>query len=158
MTRRNQGLTIIEVIVALAILSIVLAAFSTSVVGSMKQNSSSGSRTGAVRFLDHLGRLVVEGDSNVLPTNSSTPRSWSYGSLDTLPELSNKGGFGDPNLYKAKVTAGTQPSWATSEGLALTAYTLEVCWKNSGKDTCVRATGVGPVLGSSSANPPVDVN
>jgi prepilin-type N-terminal cleavage/methylation domain-containing protein len=157
MIQQRQGLTLVEVIVSLAILTVVLAAFSTSVVGNMRQNSSSGSRTGAVRFLDHLGRLVVEGSSDVLPTNSSTPRTWAYGSLDTLPELSNEGGFGDPNLYKAKVTTGTQPSWATSEGLALIAYTLEVCWKNSGKDTCVQATALGPT-NSSLTNPPVDVN
>lgn len=153
----KRGLTVVEVIVALAIIGTVLAVFSTSVVGNMKQNSSSGSRTGAVRFLDHLGRLIVEGDSNVLPASNATTRTWAYGDLDTLPELSNEGGFGDPNLYKAKVTKGTQPSWATSEGLALTAYTLEVCWKNTGEDICVQATGVGPT-GSSSTNPPVDVN
>jgi prepilin-type N-terminal cleavage/methylation domain-containing protein len=157
MRNSKRGLTVVEVIVSLAILAVVLAVFSTNVISSMQQNASSGSRTAAVRFLDHVGRLVVEGNSNILPTGS-TPRTWAYGTLGNLSGLTNQNNLANPALYRATVTAAATPGWSTTLGLGLISYQLEVCWRNAGDESCVRADGVGPSNAGAAPASSADIN
>jgi type II secretory pathway pseudopilin PulG len=156
MKQKTTGLTLVEILVSLGILAIILAAFSGSVVSNMKQNSSSGSRTSAVRILDYVGRLVVEGNSNVLPTSGYTSRTWNYNQLTTLPGLTAEDGIANPNLYKATVTNSTTPSWSTDLSLNLISYDVQICWRNSGNESCVATKAVGP--GNPSLATGADVN
>jgi prepilin-type N-terminal cleavage/methylation domain-containing protein len=158
MKQHRYGLTLVEVIVAIAMLAIVLAAFSSGAISNIKQNASSGSRTAAVRLIDYLGRLATEGDSTILPVANTTVRNWNYGGLSSLPGLSSEAGLANPALYKASVTSSTVPAWSTSLGVGMRSYTLSVCWKNSGSEPCIQAVGVGPDNTLPTGNPPADVN
>lgn len=151
----RQGMTIIEVLIAMVILSMILTAFAGVVVSSIKQNSIAGGRTASVRLLDYFGRRVAEGDAAVLPAGSDSTATWDYGSLkSSFPELANGRQFDKPELYRAMVTAQGAPGWATANGLALVSYEVSVCWKSAGVESCTDALTVGPAAPTTTSSPP----
>ena len=140
----RRGLTIIEVLIAMVILSLVLMAVAGMVVGSMRQNVTAGGRTASVQLLNYLGRRAAEGDGAVIPAGSA--RTWDYGALKTsFPDLKNEGSFSDPERYRAQVDNLGAPDWVSASGLALTTYQVSVCWESPDGETCSRTSTVGPV-------------
>jgi prepilin-type N-terminal cleavage/methylation domain-containing protein len=141
---RNRGLSLIETLIAMVVLAITLTAFTSLIVGNMQQNTNSGARTGGTQLLNYLGRRVIAGDSTIIPTSPSTPRQWAYGQIQSaFPELTGQQ-FSNPALYQASVqNLGRQNPIA---GISLTAYRVEVCWRNQENDSCVRALTFGPDL------------
>ena len=59
--KKALGLTLVEVLVAIAVLSLVLVAMNAVLLSSIRQTAISGSRTQAVQILNYLGRRVVGG-------------------------------------------------------------------------------------------------
>ncbi|PZA08584.1 MULTISPECIES: prepilin-type N-terminal cleavage/methylation domain-containing protein [unclassified Meiothermus] len=153
----RRGLTLIEVIVALAILSVALSAFTLLILGSVRQNVESGGRTQAAQLLNYLGRRLVGADDAVMPDSTSTYREWNYGTLRTsFPELTREGRFANPDLYRARIDNEGTPAWAVSGGLnldSLRAYRIQVCWRGARGESCVEARTVGaaPVAGGAAA-------
>lgn len=135
-------MTLVEVLVALAVLGLVASAFSTSLVSSARYNANAGRRGEAVQLLNYLGRRLVAGDTKVLPPDSN-PRSWAYGALNdsgNFPDLSREGSFADPEVYRATVRSVGTVSFA---GASAAQYRLEVCWRASGAENCARADTIG---------------
>ncbi|WP_027892945.1 prepilin-type N-terminal cleavage/methylation domain-containing protein [Calidithermus chliarophilus] len=153
----RRGLTLIEVIVALAVLGIALSAFMLLILGNMRQNVESGGRTEASQLLNYFGRRLVGADDEVMPDSASTYREWNYGTLSTnFPDLTSEGNFANPNLYRARITNEGTPTWAVSGGLnlsSLRAYRIQVCWRGAQGESCVEARTVGaaPVAGGAAA-------
>lgn len=141
---RNNGLSLIETLIAMVVLAITLTAFTSLIVGNMQQNTNSGARTGGTQLLNYLGRQVIAGNSAVIPSSPSTPREWIYGQIQSVfPDLVGQQ-FSNPALYQASVhNLGRQSPLA---GISLTAYRVEVCWRNQGSESCVRALTFGPDL------------
>ena len=78
--KKALGLTLVEVLVAIAVLSLVLVAMNAVLLSSIRQTAISGSRTQAVQILNYLGRRVVGGETALLPP-SGTAKVYDYGSL-----------------------------------------------------------------------------
>lgn len=154
MTRaiRAGGLTVVEVLIALAVIGIVTAAFTTAVVGSLRHTSVTGARTEAVQVLNYLGRRAAGGDSAVLPAAGS-PLTWGYGTLaSTFPDLTNFGGLSDPARYRATISNAGAVSMASASA---TEYDVNVCYQAGGGEHCVQGSTLGPAPASGSGTPPL---
>jgi len=150
-----RGLTLIEVMIALAVLSIALAGFTALLLASMRQDLSSGKRTQAAQILNHLGRLQVGGDARLL-AKPGEPIVWDYGQLGTaFPELQGLSGAGDPDLYKVVVTNEGTPAEVAAIGVGLDAYQISVCWKTGTAEDCIRGETLSSPPSSGGTPPPL---
>ncbi len=140
-SRRIGGLTLIEVVLAMAVIGVVTAAFTTVAVSSMHHTTVAGARTEAVQVLNYFGRRVAGGDNTLLPA-SGTPDTWDYGALSAaFPDLQDQGGLSNPDLYKASITNAGAVSYAGASG---TEYDVKVCFKAADAEHCVTGATVGP--------------
>ena len=146
MTHRDRsalGLTLVEVLVATAILGTVLAFLSSTMLQSIRVNGISGRRVQTTQLVNYLGRRVVGGESALLPAGDGDEIAWGYGELSAaFPDLEREaGGFSDPNAYRASVTrVGT----VTFLGAQAVRYDIRSCSVLQGDETCVTAGTFGP--------------
>jgi prepilin-type N-terminal cleavage/methylation domain-containing protein len=148
--RSTFGLTLIEVLLALAVIGIVTAAFTTAVVSNLHHTSVTGARTEAVQVLNYLGRRAAGGDGAVLPASGSS-RTWAYGSLaGSFPDLTDPGGLSDPGRYRAQITNAGDVSLA---GSRTAEYDVRVCYEAAGGEHCVSATTMGLYPSSGGSTP-----
>ena len=154
--KKALGLTLVEVLVAIAVLSLVLVAMNAVLLSSIRQTAISGSRTQAVQILNYLGRRVVGGETALLPP-SGTAKVYDYGPLGTaFPDLPREVRFADPALYKVEIANRGSPSWASGLGVAVNAYRIRVCWRQAGEARCTEAyTLSAPPGGAGPAAPPL---
>lgn len=149
---KQGGLTLMEVVMALAVIGISIAFFTTSVTSNLKHTGNFGQRTQATQVLNQLGRRIVGGDAKVL-TTEDTPLKWDYGELkSTFKDFRDEGGVTNPNLYRASITNVGNLSLATANAIQ---YNLEVCYKSSGSESCVVATTLGPAPNIGGTPPPL---
>jgi len=138
---KRSGLTLLEVMLALAIMGIAIAFFTTSMSSSLRQTKNFGQRTQATQVLNYLARRAVTGDALVLP-NANETNSWDYGKLGTyFTDLKNQKGFSKPGLYRASVASVGTINLSTASAIQ---YDVEVCYKSSGGETCIGGTTLGP--------------
>jgi type II secretory pathway pseudopilin PulG len=136
----RSGLTLIEAIIAMAIMAAILTAFTALVVGNIRENAKSGAKVQAVQVLNYLGRKVTGGDSNVLPNSGSL--EWNYGQLsNNFGDLQRERQWADLNLFKASVD--NLGDFNRVSGVVLINYRINVCWQSPEGEQCVRATTVG---------------
>lgn len=151
-TRRTDGLTLLEVILAVAIIGVLSAIFTTTVVGSLQKTRSFGSRTEASQILNLIGRRVAGGETSLLPA-AGTPQAWDYGALGgAFPDLAVSGGFTDPDRYRASVVNAGAVSLG---GATLVEYDVAVCYAGDGGESCVRGTTLGPEPGATPNTAPL---
>lgn len=150
-----QGMTIVEVLVAVVILSIVLVAFAGVIVANIRQNATSGNRTAAAQVLNYLGRRVVDGQAAVLPALGSSSRAWAYGALNTsFPDLKKEEKqAASSDLYRAEIIDQGAPAATMPAGSNLVSYQINVCWRDAGQENCVTAQTIAqrPVASSSTS-------
>lgn len=150
--RAAPGLTLLEVLLALAVIGIITAVFTTVVVSNLRHTSVAGARTEAVQVLNYLGRRAAGGDGTVMAV-SGTPNTWAYGSLSTaFPDITNQGGLADPARYRAQVTNGGD---VTLAGASATEYDIKVCFEAGQGEHCVKAATLGPSASSGTTPPPL---
>lgn len=138
---RAKGLSVIEVLVALAVLGVVTAAILTTYLGSIRTNSDSGRRTQSVQIMNTIGRRVAGADPVVL-AQPGKPLSWGYGQLkSSFPELAGDG-FSDPNLYRVVVT---NLGAVTLGAAQVVHYSIETCTQSraGGEESCVTGDTAG---------------
>ncbi len=151
MTRR--GLTIVEVLIALAIVGVAVAILSTSLVGSLKQTERAGTRTQTTQYLNVLGRKVAGGDGAVLaPVGAAL--AWAYGELDdAFPDLpTGTGGRDDADRYRASVEHVAEVAFVGAEAVQ---YRITVCTQSTTGEACVAGTTLGPEPAPGGATPPL---
>lgn len=138
----SRGFTLVEVLVALAVVGIVVAIISTASVSSIRNNATSGGRTQATQVLNFLGRLVAVGDGAIF---EQTDLVWNYGELGTqFTDLAAEVGRTDPALYRAQVSTSSAAELGT---VSMPFYEVEVCWQapTASGESCVKGGTVGPV-------------
>lgn len=138
---RAEGLSVIEVLVALAVLGIVTAAILTTYLGSIRTNSDSGRRTQSVQIMNAIGRRVAGADPAVL-AQPGTPLAWGYGQLKSgFPELTGDG-IADPDLYRVVVT---NLGAVTLGAAQVIHYSVETCTRSraNGAESCVTGDTAG---------------
>lgn len=138
---KQDGLTIIEVIIAVAIIAIVMGTLTTTVVSNLKRTSTTNGSTQAAQVLNYLGRRVAGAQAAVLPASGST-LSWNYGELETaFPDIASEKGVSDPKFYSAKITNSSTVSLA---GATVVQYDLSVCHRLGGGEHCLSGITFGP--------------
>lgn len=152
-TGREAGLTLLEVVLALAVLAILGATFTTAMLGNLRHTTNAGQRTQAAQVLNYLGRRVAGGDTVVMPTVGDS-LAWNYGELAAaFPDIDRTAGFSNPDLYRVEVSASTTVSVT---GATLVQYDLAVCFERQDGETCVRGATLGaPTNAASGSAPPL---
>lgn len=139
-SRRALGLTLLEVILALAVLAVLGATFTTYMLGNLRHTTVAGQRTQAAQVLNYLGRRVAGGDGVVLPDEGET-LSWAYGEMGVaFPDMVGADGIAEPARYRAEITAtGT----VSVVGASVVQYDLVVCFQVPDGESCTRGTTLG---------------
>ena len=141
---KPRGLTLIEALISMVVLSVAFSAFTALIVGNLRENAKAGARTQATQLLGYLGRQVAGGDTPaILPDNSTTPSAWGYGQLQAaFSDLTRERQYADVGLYRASIenrggyTAGIS-------GVDLVQYRISVCWRTPEGESCLRADTLG---------------
>ena len=150
--RRQGGLTLLEVIIAIAVLGIVTAVLTTGVVGNLQKTRTFGGRTEASQILNYFGRRVAGGDNVVLP---SSTLDWDYGDLTTaFPELSREGGYAEPDRFRVSITNQGTVGVGSSSSTA-TRYDVSVCFQAAGGESCLSGTTLGAAPSAAGSAPPL---
>lgn len=155
---RQSGLTLVEVTLALAVIGILVAAFTTSIATNFRVTSTSGQDTQAVQVLNFIGRQVVGANPSTLPPQDE-PIIWGYGDLTTtFTDLQDEGGFSDPDNYKVTVTDNGSVGFSGA-GFTITRYDIEVCYQRS-EEHCMTGTTLSyrPSLNPQTGLQPPSVN
>lgn len=151
---RRDGLTILEVLIALVIVGVSFAILSVAMVGSLQQTQRAGIRTQSTQYLNYFGRLVAGGDQAVL-AGSTTALSWGYGALGgafvDLP--TGSGGSADAARYRAVIE---NVGAVTFVGASAVHYRVTVCTTSVTGETCVVGNTLGPAPGLPGGTPPLE--
>jgi len=147
MTDKTQhgagGFSLIEVLVALAVLAIVLSAVAITMTSSMRQNLAAGNRSQAAQVVNYLGRRIAGGEVSQLGGTE-----WDYGELATsFGDLRREGNLADTDLYRAEVAEFPRIGIGES---SIPHYRVTVCWRNADGESCVAGDTAGPGAGSTS--------
>jgi len=150
MTRRTRGFTLIEVIVAVAILltaSLVLVSVTST---ALRSASTTDARTQLASVMAFFGREVVGGDARVLPDVDAS-LTWAYGEvLATFPELSSTDAdVLDPGAYRAVIESDGEVDVV---GAVAVRYLITVCTMAEGSERCLDAVTFGPAPAPDAAN------
>ncbi len=149
----RKGLTLLEVLLALSLLSVVLLALNASLVSNLRGTAEAGLRTQAVQILNYLGRRVVGGELLPVP---GTPLAYGYGSLkQSFPELARESHQANPDLYRASIQNLGAPSWAQSLNLPIHEYEIQVCFRKAGGESCAKARTFSAIPGQGESAPPL---
>lgn len=139
--KRSEGLTLIEVIIAVAIIATIMGALTTTVVSNIRRTSATNGSAQAAQLFNYLGRRVVGGDAAVLPDTNAT-LSWGYSELGgAFSDLAHEQGVADPKFFRASISNTGSYSFS---GSSLDTYALEVCHNFGGGETCVTGMTMGP--------------
>lgn len=149
----SSGLTLLEVLLSIALLSVVMLALNVTLISSIRQTSVTGSRTQAVQILNYLGRRIVGGDTALL---TDTNLQFGYGTLrQNFPDLPSEVRFANPNLYRAEVENLGPPSWGNALGVDVHRYRISVCWRQGGQEFCTTGQTLSAPPSAGNASPPV---
>lgn len=156
MNRRQfeKGMTLLEVVLAISILSLVLLALNATLVSSLRETSLSGARTQAVQIVNYVGRRIVGGDTSLLP--GSDPLNYTYGELHRrFPDLPQEVRYANPNLYRLSIRNLGTPSWANALGVGVREYQILVCWRQGGREFCTEGRTFSAPPSSTSPSAPL---
>ncbi|MCA9840073.1 MAG: type II secretion system protein [Trueperaceae bacterium] len=141
--KKQQGLTLPEVLIAISIIGVLVGIFSTALTGNIKLMTKTGQGNQAAEVLNYFGRRVIDGDTIVLATESA-PAVWDYGDLvGSFYDQAARSSFSNPAYYKVTVTHKGHITLSTAQ---LTEYQIDVCYKNQGEPTCIQGITYGPDL------------
>lgn len=149
----SLGLTLLEVLLSIAILSVVMLGLNATLISSLRQTSVAGSRTQAVQILNYLGRRIVGGDTFLLASNRL---QFDYGTLrQNFPDLPSEVRFANPDLYRAEIENLGPPPWGNALGVDVHRYRISVCWKQGGQEFCTAGQTLSAPPSSGNTSSPV---
>lgn len=147
------GLTLLEVLLSIAILSLVMLALNATLISSLRQTSVAGSRTQAVQILNYVGRRIVGGETSLL---ANPTLRFEYGTLrQNFPDLPNEVRFAKPDLYRVTIQNLGPPPWSSTLGVEVHRYRIEVCWRQGGQEFCAIGQTLSAPPSSGNASPPL---
>lgn len=151
-TPRLGGFTLIEVIVAMAIVAITITILTTVSVGVLRSGSTTNVRSQSAQVLSYVGRRVAGGSSQVLPPVDET-LVWDYGELaGAFPDLVSGEGIDDLDRYRVRITSDGAIDYV---GASAIRYYVEVCSEARTGETCVDAFTFGPAPAPAGDTPPL---
>lgn len=153
----RRGLSLVEVIIALAVVAIAFAILSTALVGQMRFAGTAGARTQTTQYLNYFGRLVAGGDAAVLPAVGDS-LIWDYGDLGaSFPDLPGGAGLDAADRYRAQIDSVAAITYVGATGVQ---YRVTVCSVTPNGESCAVAATIGPapLAGGGSAPPLPGIN
>lgn len=148
----RRGMSLVEVILALAVVAIAFAILSTALVGQLRFAGTAGARTQTTQYLNYLGRLVVGGNADVLPAVGAS-LTWAYGALATsFPDLPGGSGLEAAARYRAQIDGVGAVNFAGAQGVQ---YRVTVCSVAPTGESCTSAVTIGPAPVASGSAPPL---
>lgn len=153
--RTEAGFTVVEMLVALALLTIVVTAFSMTMMANLKANSSSGQRTAGARVLPAVSGQLEQQLASI-PQGETWPFVYQVG--DSLQRMSPPADLTNCQTYLASITetnivcslvrnsSNFNPSTPDGPLLGLTPariYDITICWKDRGEVKCSAAKTIG---------------
>jgi type II secretory pathway pseudopilin PulG len=153
MTASRRGLSLVEVIVALAIVMIAIGILATAIVSNLRVTSTFGARTQTTQYLNYLGRLVSGGTPTVL-AEPGTPLEWAYGDMATsfsdLP--TGGGGLEEAGRYRGEVENLGDVAFLGANAVQ---YRVTVCSMTANGESCTVGLTLGPPPSTGIAAPPL---
>lgn len=135
------GFTLIEVILAVAVLAIVLSAVAVTMTSSMQHNLSAGKRSQAAQVMNYLGRRIAGGAIGQFGGSE-----WDYGELaGSFTDLRREANLADTNLYRAEISEFPRIGLGDT---TIPHYRVTVCWEGSEGESCVSGDTAGPGPGA----------
>ena len=149
---KKDGLTIIEVMIAMVLFGIVLATFTTAVTSNFSLTQRVGQDVQATRVLNYFVRQVAAGQANLLAV-AGTPLTWGYNSLAAaFPTLTDTDAYKDLDDYRLTITNSGPIALS---GATAVNYTIQVCFTQS-TERCLSAETVsGSPLPAAGTRPPL---
>jgi len=145
---KRAGLTLVEVLVALVVIGIVTAFFSTSVVANFRHTANSGQKTQSAQLLSYFGRLIAGGAPTVLPEAGET-LAWNYGEVEAdFPDLVSESSFSDLDDYRVVIVSSGTIALSTASAVR---YDVSVCYEQEGEQ-CLTGITLGPAPTSTLPN------
>src|SRR6056297_2959426 len=130
----RQGFTLIETIVAVAVLAIVLTALTTVATSSLRTGRDGNFKIQATQVLDTVGLRVAGGVDLALLPAQDTPITVGYGDVDDVVD------FGDTSWSDAFHFTITRDGSVTVGASSVARYRIEVCHRSGDDERCVRGT------------------
>jgi prepilin-type N-terminal cleavage/methylation domain-containing protein len=147
----RKGLSLVEVIIALAVVAIAFAILSTALVGQLQFTGNAGARTQTAQYLNYFGRLVAGGDSAVLPAAGGS-LAWEYGEVGTaFPDLPGGSDLQAADRYRAQIDSVGDVTYVGATGVQ---YRVTVCSETPTGESCVVGTTIGPAPLAGGGSPP----
>ena len=135
--RARGGFTLLETVVAVAVLAIVLTALTTVATSSLRTGRDGNFKIQATQVLDTVGRRVAGGvDLGLLPA-AGAPLTVGYGDVADVVD------FGDTTWSDAFRFTITRDGSVTVGASSVARYRIEVCHRSGDDERCVRGTTLG---------------
>ena len=149
---KNDGLTIIEVMIAMMLFGIVLATFTTAVTSNFSLTQRVSQDVQATRVLNYFVRQVAAGQPTLLAV-ADAPLTWDYNSLAAaFPTLTDADAYKNLNDYSLAITNSGPIALG---GATAVNYTIQVCFTQS-TERCLSADTVsGAPLPAAGTRPPL---
>jgi len=132
--RTREGFTLLETVVAVAVLAIVLTALTTVATSSLRTGRDGNFKIQATQVLDTVGRRVAGGVDLALLPAQGTPITVGYGDVDDVVD------FGDTTWSDAFRFTITRDGSVTVGASSVARYRIEVCHRSGDDERCVRGT------------------
>jgi len=132
--RARGGFTLLETVVAVAVLAIVLTALTTVATSSLRTGRDGNFKIQATQLLDTVGRRVAGGVDLALLPASSAPITVGYGDVGDVVD------FGDTTWSDAFRFTITRDGSVTVGASSVARYRIEVCHRSGDDERCVRGT------------------
>ncbi len=134
--RSSLGLTLLETIVALAVVSIVLGSLATVSTSSLRESRAGNNKTQATQILDTVGRRIAGGEEAGLLPAEGKELELSSTALESLTNMD----LADAAEYEVTIENVGDLTVSMSQ---LAQYRVTVCYAGSEGERCV----VGATLG-----------
>lgn len=147
--RSQKGLTVVEVLIALSLIGVIIAVFSTSLGGNLRVTQSTGQKGQAAQLMTYIGQQVINGNTAFL-VNANSSQTFDYNSLGARTDLSTDAGLADLDNYKVTLSNVKQVTFQT---ISLFEYVINVCYKTQGDESCVQGSTLGHDLATLTPSP-----
>lgn len=134
--RRQEGLTLLETVIAIGVCAIVLGMLATVSTSSLRESRQGNHKTQATQVLDTLGRRIAGGQDSSVLISSGTTISLSGEEIDTMMGLN---AFREAAFTATIANTGTFTIGTTR----MYRYVVRVCYTAVGNERCVEGVTLG---------------
>jgi len=134
--RSQEGFSLLEAIVAIAICGIILAALASASTSSLQRGREGNHQIQATQILDSIGRRIAGGTDLRLLPERNTQVELGYGEISDFISLQGN----RANDYRVTIDAKDLITVGTTSSVR---YEIQVCFETGQSERCVRGVTLG---------------